>query len=277
MPIQLRAFSVLVAILFCACGGGIPLDEDAVFQPRESLTPGTFAYENATLEEVFFEAEDGTRLNAWHIDRDESVATVLYFGGQGFNLVLSRAFVSEMLAEVPVDLFMVDYRGYGRSGGEPSVEKLKSDAVRAHEFLTERRGVDPATIVVHGHSMGTFVASYVATRKTVAALVMESGVTDVDGWTRALVPWYLRLFLKFDVSEALAEESNLERIRQIEVPTLFLVGSNDPITPPELSEKLHRESAADDKQLVEVEGGDHNGLYEYEAYRDAYEGFARGL
>jgi hypothetical protein len=264
-----------LALLFLlpACGGGIPLDEDAVFQPRKSLTPSTFDYDNADLDEVFFEADDGTRLNAWHIDREDSRATVLYFGGQGFNLVLAREFVTHMLADVPVDLFMVDYRGYGRSEGEPEVAQLKSDGLRAYDVLTERHGVEPAEIFIHGHSMGSFVASFVAQEREVAGLVMEAAATDVDGWTDALVPWYLRLFLSFDVSESLAGESNLERVRRIDVPSLFLVGSKDVITPPELTRELHEASGAATKQLVVVDGGEHNGLEAKPAFRRAYTEF----
>lgn len=276
--LQPRLIAVLlVLVLLPACGGGIPLDEDAVFQPRASLTPSTFDYENATLEELFFEADDGTRLNAWHIDRDDSRVTVLYFGGQGFNMVLARDFVTHMLADVPVDLFMIDYRGYGRSEGEPTVAQLKSDGLRAYEVLTERRGVGPGDIIVQGHSMGTFVASYVALEREVAGLVMESGATDVEGWTDALVPWYLRLFLRFDVGANLAGESNVERVQRIEVPSLFIVGADDVITPPELTRELHEASAARDKTLEIIDKGDHNGLEAKPAFRSAYREFVESV
>lgn len=256
-----------------ACGGGIPLTEETLFQAKPSLTPATFDYANATLEEVHFEAEDGTELYGWHIDRSPSRATVMYFGGQGFHLVLSRAFVDDMLREVPADLFLVDYRGYGGSNGTPSVDKLKSDALQAWAVLTERRGVDPGEIVVHGHSMGSFVATHLAAERPAAGLVLESGVTDVKGWTRAVMPWYLRLFVGFEIAESFEGESSLERVGRIISPSLFVVGDKDAVTPPTLTRQLHEASAAASKRLTVVEEAEHNNLHDFDGFLNAYRDF----
>jgi len=258
------------------CSTRIPIEEQAVFQPRRTLDAHTFDFANAAFEEVFVDSS-GVDLYAWHITREPAERTVLYFGGQGFHLVLAREFVAAMLAEVPVDLFVADYRGYGRSGGEPSVAALKADALRLYDVLTEERGVPAEEVVVHGHSMGSFMATHVAAEREVGALVLESGVTDVEGWTRAMVPGLMRVFLKFDIAAPLREESNVERVKQIAVPSRFVVGSEDPITPPELTEELLAASGAEDKAMVVIEGGEHNGLDAYPRFVRAYREFIGSL
>ncbi|MEM6926186.1 MAG: alpha/beta fold hydrolase, partial [Myxococcota bacterium] len=252
-------------------------DEGGVFQNKRTLDAHTFDYDNASFEEVLVDAGDGVELYAWHITREPAAKTVLYFGGQGFHLVLAREFVTDMLADVPVNLFLVDYRGYGRSSGEPTVAGLKQDALAIYDLLTTERGVPPADLVVHGHSMGSFMASYVAAERPVAGLVLESPVTEVEGWTKALVPGLLRVFLKFDIQPELAAESNTQRVGTITAPTLMMVGSEDPITPQALAEELHAASAAGDKRLVVIEGGNHNDLPSFDVFVDAYASYVTGL
>ncbi|NBC30944.1 MAG: alpha/beta fold hydrolase, partial [Spirochaetes bacterium] len=160
------AAAVLIAGAFTLLGGcvRIPVNEDTLFQPKESVTIGTFDHPEASLEEIFFESEDGTRVNAWHLSHPEARATVLLFGGYGFYLVQSRPYIDHFL-EQGVNALLVDYRGYGRSEGEPTVAALKEDGLAAWETLTGDLGADPRTIVVHGHSLGTFMATYVAEQR----------------------------------------------------------------------------------------------------------------
>lgn len=268
---------VMLAGGLIGCRARIPFEEQAVFQAKRTLDAHTFDFANATFEEVRIETADGVELYGWHIDRSPSQRTVLYFGGQGFHLVLAHDFVSRMLADVPVDLFVMDYRGYGRSEGEPRVEALKQDALRVFEVLTEERGVPAEEIVIHGHSMGSFIASHVAAEREVSGLVLESGLTNVDEWSKALVPGLFRLFLKIDIAPSLLAESNVDRVARIEAPSLFIVGSEDPITPPKLTEALFEASAATSKRVVQIAEGQHNDLVRESAYIEAYRTFVAGL
>lgn len=267
----------LALAVIAGCGGcatRVPIEETAVFQPRAALVPETFDAANATFEELRVPTSDGVELYAWHITREGAERTVLYFGGQGFYLVLAHDFVADMLAHVPVNLVLFDYRGYGRSGGEPTVAALKHDALRMYALVTEERGVAPEDLLVHGHSMGSFMASHVAAERPVAGLVLESAVTDLQGLTKELVPGLLRPFVRFDIAPVLQAESNLERVARIRAPTLFLVGSEDRVAPRALTDALHEASAASPKVKVIVEGGGHNELHREQAYTRAYTDFA---
>lgn len=248
----------------------IPITEQDVFMPKPSVTPSTFDVEGVQLEEFALAVDDSVRLNAWHLTQPEARGTVLFFGGNGFYLVQSLGYIQALTAH-PVNVVMFDYRGYGQSEGSPGVEAFKRDAEAAYRHVRDELGVSPGQILVHGHSLGTFLASYVGTTQEVGGIVLENPATNVNDWVKGLAPWYVRLFVSFEVDEDLQGESNLERLRAMgATPLLTIAGAQDNITAPSMAQTLHDEADTTEKTLVVVEGGGHNQLYESTAYQDAY-------
>jgi len=269
----MRVLGLLLAALVLASCSSIQIDEDEVFQPKASITPETFSHETATLEEVtIYSGPDSLALNAWWLTHPDAEATVLFFGGQGFYLVQSAPYV-EAFADLPVNVLMVDYRGYGKSEGEPSVAGLKQDAGQALAYLEEAQGVAPASVIVHGHSLGSFVALHLAEGQDLGGVVLENPVTNVQDWSRSLIPWFLRLFVSLDFSEALRAENNTTRIRSLERPVLIVAGAEDDVAPLSMAETLHAEAPVEQKSLVVVDDGGHNGLMAKTSVRDAYRTF----
>jgi pimeloyl-ACP methyl ester carboxylesterase len=260
-------FAGLIAVWFVAgCGGGIPISEEAVFEAKSSITPATFDREDAELEETFF--GDDPSIHGWHFDRDDSRCTTVFFGGQRFHMVLARRRVEALLERIPTDVLMFDYRGYGRSGGEATVEGLKADAIEAIEHARQKFGTD--CIVAHGHSVGTFLATWVAKKDEVDALVLEAPVVSADRFVGELVPWYLRLFIGFDIDPAFDGENNADRAADIEVPTLLIAGEEDNIAPPAHARTIRDRAAGDPTRLTVFEEGSHNNLYLKEGFGEDY-------
>ncbi len=262
-------FLLLVASLTLSACSGITIDEDTVFQPKASVTPQTFSVEGVRLDVRSIPVTDNMAVNAWHLTQPEAETTVLFFGGNGFYLVQSTGYVRS-LTRPSVNALLWDYRGYGRSDGAPSTEAVRSDAVAVYDSLVADPAVDPEEVVVWGHSMGTFLATHVATERTVAGMVLENPATNVEDWSSHLFPWYVRLFLGVDIDPALKEDNNLERVRALEVPLLVVGGTDDPVTDPEMARRLHAQAASEDKALVLVEGGAHNGLHDEPRVQAAY-------
>lgn len=266
---------LLLAAAGCTGCGSIPINEEDVFMPKPSITPATFAMEGVTLHEHTIRAprdssaRDSVALDAWWVTPDSARSAVLFFGGQGFYLVQSRGYV-DAFASLPTRALMWDYRGYGNSEGTPSVQHLKRDAMAVYTYATDALGIPPERLVVHGHSLGTFVATYLAAQHRVGGVVLENPATNVDAWGKALVPWYVRLFVGFKFDEALRAEDNRARIEQIDAPLLIVGGTNDVITPAEMARTLYTASPSPSKELVIVENGGHNGLYANDAVQDAY-------
>ncbi|MEL7360689.1 MAG: alpha/beta fold hydrolase [Bacteroidota bacterium] len=276
--------TLLLAVFFAACTE-IPITEADAFQNKRTITPETFDVPGFTLTQHSIPLADvaipdsldadSLALDAWFMQHtgfngEPARGTVLYFGGQGFLMVTFADFI-EAMAQHRVNLFMVDYRGYGMSDGEPSVAGLKADGLAVYDYVQALDGVDPDRLVLHGHSMGTFMATYVAQEAALAprGLLLESPVTTVEELTSALVPALLKPLVSFDIDDALQREDNPERVAGLTMPTLVIVGGEDNITPPKLAEDVHEASVGQPKRLVEVESGGHNGLEAYDAFHSA--------
>ena len=259
---------VVVPLVLVSCSS-ITIDEDTVFQPKPSVTPQTFSVEGVQLDVQSIPVADSVRVNAWHLTQDTADVTVLFFGGNGFYLVQSRGYL-RALTRPPSNALLWDYRGYGRSDGAPSADALRDDALVVYDSLTAGSGVRPEEVIVWGHSMGSFMATHVAVERTVGGVVLENPATNVDDWTSHLFPWYVRLFLGVDVDPALTDDDNLTRVRSISAPLVVVGGEEDPVTDPEMARRLYQEAASDDRELVLVDDGTHNGLYRDPAVREAY-------
>lgn len=268
---------MLLVPLLVGAGGcaTVRLTGADLFSARRTVLPRDFPLAGYRLEEFEVEvpggggAEGPVRLTAWHLTRERPRATVLHFGGQGFLMVQARGLL-ETLARAEVDVVLVDYRGYGASGGEPTVAALREDAHRVYAHVTGARGVAPGRLVVHGHSMGTFLAAEVAARHPVAGVVLENPATTAAGWTEAALPWLLRLLVRVEVEEDLARADNLAAVQALSAPLLLLAGGSDVVTRPSLARALAGASRAPDTRLVVLEEGEHNGLLDFPEALAAY-------
>src|SRR5690625_3649751 len=124
-------------------------------------------------------------------------------------MVKSRALIQAYSA-LPVDLVLFDYRGYGLSTGNPTVEGIKTDARTILQKVKSDLISGEQILVVHGQSTGTFLATLSAEEDdAVDAYSLESLVTVVGSWTRSLLAWIARVFVRFEVDDAVAEQNNL--------------------------------------------------------------------
>ncbi len=254
----------------------IEISEGDAFDAHRTITPATFNISPFTLNEIEMETEDGETLNGWYLTRETAKATVVYYGGNGFLMVKSRPLI-QAYANMDVNLLLFDYRGYGLSSGDPTVDGVKADARRAYEYADEQRSSDGQSMIVHGHSMGAFLASKIAGENNVGGYILESPVSEVKQWTKRVVPWILRPFVRFDIADEIAAQSNLENVSKVESPLLIIGGTGDEVTPFSMAEDVYAASASESKKLVEIEGGTHNDLPTYSKYRDELKDFVQDL
>lgn len=261
--------SAIITILCClsACTT-IEIKEQDAFDNHRTVTPESFNNSAFILQDRMVETEDSVSLNSWFLLRDDAEATVLYFGGNGFLMVKSRPLI-EAYATMPVNLILFDYRGYGLSSGEPSVEGIQTDARAIFDAVQELAEERITPLFVHGHSMGSFLSGYIADREDVTGYILESPISEVNSWTKNLVPWLLRPFIRFDIESSIASQDNLKRVSTVDHPLLIIGGSDDDITPFSMAEELLAASASTQKELVKIEGGTHNDLPYFEKYSNS--------
>ncbi|MEK6769718.1 MAG: alpha/beta fold hydrolase [Gemmatimonadota bacterium] len=227
------------------------------------------------MEERVFRAADGTRLHGLAFRRREPRAAVLFFGGNAFHSGTTGLRRARTLGAAGVDIFFIDYRGYGQSEGKPTIDALKADADAVYDSLVGSGAVRPERLIVHGHSLGSFVAAHLATMRTIAGLVMEAPITDVDEHVAARTPWFAKLLLDVRADSMARKESNLERVRRVDVPLLVLGGADDRVTPPGMARRIFEAAATPEirKRLHILGGSGHNDMTANPAFATAYEQF----
>lgn len=154
---------------------------------------------------------------------------VIYFHGNG-DLIDTRWNAVEPYLERGVSALAIEYRGYGRSGGEPSQSGIVADAVRFQDWLAARPEVDPNRILYHGLSIGGALAAATAAERKPAALVLECTLTNMsDIAHRWLLPGFLcrHPFRTSDVLPTLG------------IPVIIFHGRHDEVIPFEHGRRLH--------------------------------------
>src|SRR5205814_3182262 len=130
-----------------------------------------------------------------------------------------RAHGAKMLHDnVKANVFMIDYRGYGRSGGIASEAGTYEDAAAALRYLKTRKDIDPKRIVFFGQSLGAAVAADLAGREECLAIILEAPFVSIRAMARAIYPWLpLGPLLKtrYDVTE---------KVKKIKAPLLVVHG-----------------------------------------------------
>ncbi|HKD17584.1 MAG TPA: alpha/beta hydrolase [Thermoanaerobaculia bacterium] len=233
---------------------------------RYATTPAALGLDADDLAVV---TEDGVRLEGWRI-RGAGTKALLFFHGNAGNIADRLERAKMLNARFGLDVFLVDYRGYGRSQGSPSEEGLYRDA-RAVYRAAAAAGFRPEQIVVFGESLGAAVAVDLARSHPSAGLVLEAPFLSVPAVAHVHYP-FVPTFLvqsRFD---------NLAKIADVAAPKLIFVPELDEVIPPSHGRRLF-EAAQGARELSVVPGAHHNDAYLVggEAYWRAWEKFLAAI
>ena len=211
-------------------------------------------------ETVRIETADGERLVAWQLEPTWPIADVVYFHGNGGNLSVWLPVLAG-LHRLQLRVLAVDYRGYGLSSGTPSEQGLYRDAeaVVRHVAATRRPAVRP--LVFWGRSLGGPVAASATRVLAPDGLILESTFADKAAVVRASpVLRVLNLLSSYRFP-------TLDMLQGYDKPVLVIHGNGDTVIPYPLGRDLY-ERLRPPKQLVTVEGADHNDFFDIS--RDEY-------
>lgn len=157
------------------------------------------------FEEHDFNLADGARIHAILFHQEGSRGVVAYYHGQGVNIEMKGAAVSETFLSKGYDVMIMDYRGFGKSRGPLSEKNLLEDALVPYDYVKERYG--QGRVVVYGSSLGTGVATYVAAKREPRMLILESpyyNMIDLAKFSKPYIPlavieWILKYPLRTDL------------------------------------------------------------------------------
>jgi hypothetical protein len=241
--------------------------ERLFYHPTRGSTPAPSEVPGA--ESVWFNSADGTRLHGWWLPAarkgdhsDDPAPTILHVHGNAGNIVDHR-FFTEHLPPAGFNVFLFDYRGYGQSEGSAWKRgPLIADADAALDVVLARPEVDPRRIGVYGQSLGGAIAlNVMAARPEIHCAVIESGFTSWREIAANVVGGDPPNFLARGLAGLLISDSDrpIDAIVTINRPVLLLHGDADGIIPVSHSRRL-RTAGAENVELIELSGGEHNSL-----------------
>ncbi|ANU06846.1 alpha/beta hydrolase [Paraurantiacibacter namhicola] len=173
----------------------------------------------AGFERITYTAADGVEIGAGYRPAREGMPTLLFFHGNGSSWQ-STAYVTDRLAALGYGVLAASYRGYAGNAGSPSEKGLYADGRAAYAFLRER-GVAPQDIVLTGNSIGSGVATHLATEVEARALVLISPFDSLEETASRAMRWLPVRTLIRD------RYDNVGKLPGIEIPVLILHGEED--------------------------------------------------
>jgi hypothetical protein len=235
-----------------------------LFRPVKLPEQYAFAFD-APFEEIWLETPDGQRLNALYFKCDviqtQRRGVVLYFHGNRDHLQRWGAFHAEF-NRLGYDFFIPDYRGYGKSTGEPDEQLMFEDARMLYQWVRERYA--PEEIILYGRSLGSAFASYLAANHPARLLILETPFNNIKGLLSSHLP-------RFDLTfEPALKFPNHEHLERSSIPMLIFHGTRDRVVPYSSAATLKTYLKKGDA-FITIEGGSHNNLSSFPEYRQYLE------
>jgi fermentation-respiration switch protein FrsA (DUF1100 family) len=220
-------------------------------------------------EEITFTAPDGARLHGWWIPAAEARHTLLFMHGNAGN-ISHRVPSIHLFHDLRLNVFVFDYRGYGRSSGSPDERGTYLDARAAWEVLLAR-GIDPARIVLFGRSLGGSIAATLGAQVEPGALIVESTFTSVPDLAATLYRWLpARALLRITYDTR-------ARLRERHCPLLIVHSDEDELIPYSHALALFT-AAPEPKRLLTIHGSHADGFFASGAlYRDGIAAFISSI
>ena len=214
------------------------------------------------IEDCYFNTGDGLRLHGWYctphlkasgsLERVPGEMVLLWFHGNAGNISYRYDMIRAMMT-LPVQVLIIDYRGYGKSEGKPGEQGLYLDARAAWNYLVIERAVPPARIIIFGKSLGGVPAIDLASQVEAAGLIVQSSFTSAADMAAAVIPFLPRILLH-------TKMNSIGKIGVVHCPKLFIHSRADEVVPYELGRRLY-EAAPEPKEFYEVKGSAHNSTY----------------
>jgi len=198
-----------------------------------------------------------------------NVPTLVFFHGNAGNIGHRLPNVKDLLNAVACNVFMVEYRGFGKSTGDPTENGLKIDAVTAITYISGRKDLNVNKIVLFGRSLGGAVAVHVGKHHSdkLSGIILENTFTSVPDMMNIMFPilsWFQFLCTN--------KWNSLDGVKAFTKPTLFLSGDKDELVPKWMMERLYKNCGSSRKKIRTFPDGEHMDTwmqpYYWETIRD---------
>lgn len=202
------------------------------------------------------------KLHGWYI-RPEKTKAIIYYGGNAEELSLN---LDEFELFDEYGIVLINYQGYGKSEGSPGQNEIYSDALFIFDYIHKNYHKPNQEIILFGRSLGSGVATYVASQRNVNKLIL---VTAYDSITEIAKKHYPFLPVDLIVKHPF---NSKEHVKNLKIPTLILSAEYDKIIPFNNTKNLI-ESFSEHVSSIIVEGTDHNTIQMSQKYWSSINSF----
>lgn len=261
LPRWLRTAAVILAALvalgYAGALGLLYVTQERIILPASTLAADYRFQFDQPFEEVWIPVK-GASLHALHFKQPNPRGVVFFLHGNAGNLV-SWTTGLDFYRRVNYDLFIVDYRGYGKSTGHIESEaQLYADARAAYNAMAPLYRDKP--IVIYGRSLGTALAASLARDVQPRLLVLVSPFSSLAASAAQAYPWAPEWVLKYPLRTDTI-------IGDVKSPILLIHGSEDKLIPLSHSERL-KALARSPVELLVVPGAGHSDIHKFPVYLD---------
>ncbi len=249
--ISMSGFLLIMGVLYT-------FQERLIFLPTKLNKDHNYSFQEP-FKELTLSTKDGALLNAVHFTRENPKGIIVYFHGNAGNLERWGGVV-QFFVQKNWEVLVMDYRGYGKSTGKRSENALFSDAQMFYDYALEH--FNETNVVVYGRSLGTAIATKIASQNTPGQLILETpfySLYDIAKQRFPLLPLKPLLKYQFD---------SYEYAREVCSPVTIIHGTNDTVVPLFSGRKLFDSIPGSHKKMIVVQGGMHNNLIEFQKYRE---------
>ena len=257
-------FLVLLVLVYCS----VPWAErKALFFPsRKRIWEPEISYGNVFINvkhptKVYNQEPESCKhksyINGWYFNNFPNHKTVLFCHGNSGN-ISHRSYIVEICQRFKLNLFVYDYRGFGKSSGIPSKRNLRKDGEAAYKFLTDYQNLDPTEIIIWGESLGGIAAIWTASQFPCNALILLctfSGLDDAITYTfnpgvkQSLAAGYSTLAsMRYDIMP------NRKYIYEVKCPVAIMHSKKDDVIPYECAKILYKNISHQKKILITIDG-----------------------
>lgn len=233
------------------------VQEKLIFKPEKLSADFKYIYD-APFKELFFDIEEGVRINGLHFFRENPQGLILYFHGNTRSIKGWAKYAVDFF-RYHYDVVLVDYRGFGKSTGKRNEKEMLQDMQVVYETL--RNQYSEEHLIVYGRSLGSGFATKIASDNQPRYLILDAPYYNFIKVVERFLPflphrWILRYHLRTD-----------RWIRKVKCHTYIIHGTKDWLIPIQHSEKLQNISP-DKITLIRIHGGGHNNLPSFPEYHN---------
>ena len=245
-----------LVIFYISSGIALYLLQDVLFFHPKPLPPGHRFQFNQPFKEINIPVENrNLNLIQFAATSPTPKGVILYFHGNMRNVERYAPFMP-VFTKKGYEVWMMDYAGFGKSTGKRTEQSMYEDAMRIYWMAAEKFPV--TEIIIYGRSIGSGVASWLASKEQVQQLLLETPYYSIAELARHYAPIYpVQVLSKY-------EFPIYQFLQNIKIPVTIFHGTNDELIPYKQAKRLGNIEGV---RLITIPGVEHNNLSTFPVYQ----------